>query len=396
MCGRILLSLLTLAVAVFGALYALYFQPLIVMGGRGRVIEPVANSKCAKDKSIQACEKLVLHEPSGLVYMACSMPHLRSLWLPNHGLLNKTGAGFDYLAVYNPATESASRVPLVRFAPSPEPVPSGGTGLSVLGLDVVSSGDPENPHEVFVYVVNNRPPAGNAWAFGPNSVVEIFKGEAGKSLKHVATVRDPLIGIPNDVLGSPDGKSFWITNDKKKGSLQRGLDIIFGRPSTTVTFCRVDEGCKTAARNLRSSNGIAKGPQGEIYVTSTYTSQIYVFEAQADDTLVLTDTIPIGGGGLDNLSVDSEGSIYVAEYPKVFHAHYRHLENPKILSPSAVLKISLNTDESAYYGQKYKIEKIFEDDGKVANGVTTAAYDKERNKLYMHGIASPAFLNCEL
>lgn len=82
---------------------------------------------------------------------------------------------------------------------------------------------------------------------------------------------------------------------------QRGLDIIFGRADTTVTFCRVGEGCKTVARRLKSSNGIARGPQGEIYVSSTYTSQIYVFEAQADDTLVLTDTIPIGACAVASL-----------------------------------------------------------------------------------------------
>ncbi|EJD33924.1 hypothetical protein AURDEDRAFT_177009, partial [Auricularia subglabra TFB-10046 SS5] len=86
-----------------------------------------------------------------------------------------TGARHGYIAVYNPATESGTRLPLVRFNPSDDL--KDGTGLSVLGLDVVISA--ANEHEIFVYVVNHRPPLGDAWVWGPDTAVEIFKGEAG-------------------------------------------------------------------------------------------------------------------------------------------------------------------------------------------------------------------------
>jgi len=265
-----------------------------------------------------------------------------------------------------------------------------------LGLDVVSSS--EKASDIWVYAINNRAPAGNVWAFGPDSVVEIFQGEVGgKNLKHVATVQDHLIGLPNDVIGSSDGKSFYITNAKKTtGSIRRGLDILFRRPTTTVTYCHVDTGCKIAARGLLSSNGVVRGKDGQIFVSNTFSSQITVFERQADDTLVLTDVIPVQGGALDNLSVDQDGALYVAEFPRVFHMAYNHLRDPKITSPSRVRKITLNTDESSFFGQKYKVEKIFEDDGKIASGITSAAFDVERKRLYMHGLAAPAFVDCAL
>ncbi|EJD33286.1 hypothetical protein AURDEDRAFT_177643 [Auricularia subglabra TFB-10046 SS5] len=148
--------------------FQLYDRPLLQLGGRSREITALGNAKCKRDKSLQACEKIVLHEPTGLIYLA-------TLWLLTAGNLNKTGARHGYIAVYNPATESGTRLPLVRFNPSDDL--KDGTGLSVLGLDVVISA--ANEHEIFVYVVNHRPPLGDAWVWGPDTAVEIFKGEAG-------------------------------------------------------------------------------------------------------------------------------------------------------------------------------------------------------------------------
>jgi hypothetical protein len=35
-----------------------------------------------------------------------------------------------------------------------------------------------------------------------------------------------------------------------------------------------------------------------------------------------------------------------------------HLRNPSLLSPSTALKISINTGPNAFYGEKYKVEKV--------------------------------------
>lgn len=72
------------------------------------------------------------------------------------------------------------------------------------------------------------------------------------------------------------------------------MDVVFARASTTITYCHVEQGCKTAARNVISANGIARGKDGRIYVTSTFASRVTVFDEQADNTLVVGDIINIG------------------------------------------------------------------------------------------------------
>ena len=111
----------------------------------------------------------------------------------------------DYVATYNPRTSTVSRLD-VKNMPS--------RGFSSHGMDIVSSSS--NPNELFLYLVNHRPPADgkNAWVVGADSSIEIFKTSVGsQTMVHHATIEDPLIMTPNDVVGSPDGKSFHITND---------------------------------------------------------------------------------------------------------------------------------------------------------------------------------------
>jgi arylesterase/paraoxonase len=47
--------------------------------------------------------------------------------------------------------------------------------------------------------------------------------------------------------------------------------------------------------------------------------------------------------------------------------------------------MTLNTGRSAFFGEKFLIEKIFEDGGELASGMTTVAYDGERGRLVLSG-----------
>jgi hypothetical protein len=42
---------------------------------------------------------------------------------------------------------------------------------------------------------------------------------------------------------------------------------------------------------------------------------------------------------------------------------FKHFANPSIPSPSSVLRITINTGPQAFYGEKYKIDKV---SGKVS------------------------------
>jgi hypothetical protein len=152
---------------------------------------------------------------------------------------------------------------------------------------------------------------------------------------------------------------------------------------------------------------------------------------------------------MDNASVDAEGHVWVAGtlplfysdaivllivlpitgFPKALVLVYEHFANPtKVASPSTAFRFSINTGPNSFYGQKFKIDRVcersstlfpllapilhggqaavlhivlcvnppgclpsfqltqvFEDDGSLASGVTSVAYDTERNRLFMHG-----------
>jgi len=154
--------------------------------------------------SLQFRSEIVLHQPSGVLYLACSTPKSRSQWTPALSLLNASGRSQeDYIATYDPQN---SRITRLAVSGLPQ-------GLSVHGMDVVPSAS--NHKELFVYLVNHQPFIGkDSRKFGANSTIEIFKTKIGGStLTHLRTVHNPVILTPNDIVGSPDGKSFYFTND---------------------------------------------------------------------------------------------------------------------------------------------------------------------------------------
>ncbi|KDQ15281.1 hypothetical protein BOTBODRAFT_31939 [Botryobasidium botryosum FD-172 SS1] len=383
------LSILLVAGAVF---YQTRVGPLISLGGAFRVVEPLKNDACTKVEGAEACEKLVLHSPSGHVYMACSTLESRMNWLPYHMALNASGRSTtDHVAIYDPTSEKIIHTRLEGF--------SDARGINVHGMDVVPSKFDKN--ELFVYLVNHRPPVEEAKArvYGADSVIEIFNTKVGSDvLTHVKTVEDPLIDTPNDVVGSSDGKSFYFTNDHStKTGLMRVVHAYLSSRVTNVAYCHVDAGCKIAAGDLAGCNGIARGKDGKIFVvlSTTSVSEIRVFEEQDDNSLVQTDIIP-ADRHMDNIVVDEDDVAYIASIPKTMHFIFVHQNNFSIPSPSSIHRLSLNTEESSFYGEKYKLEKIFEDDGSQVSAITSTVMDKKRSVLYIHGISAPCLSICKV
>ena len=226
--GSILLNVLVVFLALAGGIFQIYLKPLLATWGAfpAREVQPTGGENCKTVYGVEACEserflfscrvclvhlfasELVIHQPSGLVYLACSTPESRAHWLPTMSQLNSTGASTkDYVAIYNPTTSDITRLTTPDF--------NNGRGLSVHGMDVVPSAS--DPDVLFVYLINHRIPLGNKSAaeVGADSVIEIFKTTVGgKVLEHIRTVEDPTVIIaPNDVVGSADGTSFYFTND---------------------------------------------------------------------------------------------------------------------------------------------------------------------------------------
>ncbi|KAJ7098239.1 calcium-dependent phosphotriesterase [Mycena epipterygia] len=366
---------LSLFLGLVAAAYTYWIQPILLVWGVGRALQPLANTHCSTVPALTACEKLVLHEPTGVIYLACSTPESRPHWTPGMTYLNASGpVHADYIATYTPHTGA-----VVRLQPS-------FPGLNVHGMDVVSSA--ANPSELFIYAVNHRKPADaqSAVLTGADSTVEIFKTTVGSSaLTHLHTVRDPVIITPNDVVGNPDGESFFFTNDHAS---KTGL-------SGSIGYCNVKSGCKFALENVRGANGIARARNNDtFYVADCLFGGINVLERQSNNDLLKTHTI-LTDRTLDNLSVDSDGVVFAAGFPHVF-AMFKHMKDPSQPSPSSALAIARNTGPGSFYGEKFKVTKVFEDDGSLASGTTCVVHDATRGRLFLHGLASPHLTVCKL
>ncbi|KIJ67908.1 hypothetical protein HYDPIDRAFT_107441 [Hydnomerulius pinastri MD-312] len=390
--GRTFSSLVVLFAAVCGGLY-LHLRSALSAAGVWRIIEPVGNGNCKTIPGLQACEKVVLHQPTGLVYLACSTPHSRTQWTPALNKFNASGRSeLDYVATYDPQTDAINRLEFTGL-------PSRG-GISLHGMDVVASS--EDPSVLYVYLVNHRKPeTGDPWKVGADSVIELFETQVGgNTLKHLKTFEDSTVILtPNDVVGSPDGKSFHFTNDHmRKAGIRRRLNVLTQPYDTSVGFCHVDQGCKFAYHGLHASNGIVRGrgPNNvTYYVADCMLGDITVLEEQSDNTLAFTEVIKTGRSS-DNLAVDANGALWVAGLSDAIGLLTRQLNDPSELVASSALRITVNRGLSSFYGEKYNVDKVFEDPGELASGSTSAVYDSERRRLFMHGIMSPHLTVCRL
>lgn len=94
--------------------------------------------------------------------------------------------------------------------------------------------------------------------------------------------------------------------------------------------------------------------------------------------------------------VDSKGAIWAAGLPKILAIRARILypaQQPS--APSSVFKITLNIGESSFYGEKYSVQKVMEDDGTKISGITGVAHDATRGRLFMHGIMEESLAVCQ-
>lgn len=111
---------------------------------------------------------------------------------------------------------------------------------------------------------------------------------------------------------------------------------------------------------------------------------------------VLKRWLIVTESGIDNLMVDSKGAIWAAGMPKILLTT-KHITDPTqtIFAPSSVFKITLNTGESSFYGEKYTVEKVLEDDGRKISGIASAVHDATRGRLFMHGVVGENLIVCK-
>jgi len=379
--------------ALAGIYYQIVLKEMLIHGGYWRTTIPgLNNGQCFKVPELQACEKMVLHSKSNTLFLACSTPLGRTFWDPTMDRFNATGRSLeDHIATYSLVTGKISRLKLKGF-PSDEP-------LALHGFDVVTSD--ADSSELLFYLVNHRPhrDAGNPENIGVNSVIEMFKMSMGSGeLEYVKTFEDPsVIIMPNGVFGHGDGSFYFTNNHRSEKGILKVLGHYIRRRDTSIGYCHVETGCKVVSQPFNGAKGIARGPDDLYFVASHNAAELYVLERQTDNSLVLTDILksdidmPMG-----NISVDENGDLFIAAFLNRLQFVAKSLPNPSVKSASAVVRLSRNSGAGQFYGEKFKLEKIFQDDGNIANGGTTTAWFAKDKTLYLSGVNSLHMTVCRI
>ena len=388
-------------VAVLGYLYYTYLHATVVMvAGFDRTTYALFKFPydCHRvhHPDLEACEDFWLDYDTRTMYAACASPESRSGWTPAANRYNVSArTRKDHISVLRIDDEGADGL----FGLKTLGVEEGFGDLDLHGFDVTRTAG-----GLRFWLLNHRPPVDaqgvqlkDATKFGANSTVEIFDLKAGSDeLKHVKTIHDKAIISPNNLAVEDDGVGFLLTNDHSgKVGMLRNLELVFGAGS--VTRCRSDTGkCEVVLdKGFGMANGIAKGRDGRFYVANTDNGEINVLEITSEGKVVQVDLIKTGIP-LDNISVDDQGNLIAAGFPKPLQVP-KAIENAReIVAPGVVLKIERKLGKRKSWEEEYVVSKLVEDG--LAEKLPTpsiAVRDGSTERLFISGVASPFITVCK-
>jgi arylesterase/paraoxonase len=122
---------------------------------------------------------------------------------------------------------------------------------------------------------------------------------------------------------------------------------------------------------------VANSATGEVHVNKLYTG---------NSTLKLLDKIQIQHS-IDNLSVDSNGDIFVASFPQL-HKYLKSTKSPMdIFPPVAAWRIRRRDDGT------HNVDKILEDNGSILPSSTIAVHDPQTGRMFLGGEFIPDIKN---
>ena len=126
---------------------------------------------------------------------------------------------------------------------------------------------------------------------------------------------------------------------------------------------------------------MTKGRDGLYYIPSSFKDNIRVMELQSDLMLKEIDVIHVGMP-VDNLSVDRNGDIYAAAFPKILTLLDSFKDPHHVDSPSTIWRIRK-------VGSRYEVTKTLEDrEAKTMGGATVARHDAKSGMLFIGGTYS--------
>jgi len=221
-------------------------------------------------------------------------------------------------------------------------------------------------------------------------VIDLYTESSNGSFDFVRSVSDPLFQSPNDVL-LVESEKFYVGNDKGGISTVDKIQEQMGRPMSTVVFYD-GESASIAVKNLSSVSGINLSlDQQTVFASETNAKRMAILKRNlADGSLKKIKTVKLTGSP-DNINVSEDGSLVVANIPKVWALiqHFIALQNNEYKpSPSQVVRIDFDNKGDPLS------EELFMSDGYDIS--TTSVGVIWANKLFMGSIDDKQMHVCEL
>lgn len=164
-------------------------------------------------------------------------------------------------------------------------------------------------------------------------------GSASAKLSERTSIRSSEIFSPNDVLAVGRNR-FYVTNDHmSRTAFGNLLETYLQLPRANIVYYN-GAFPRVAANGLRYANGLARSADGtRLYVAETLGREIDTYDVQAvTGRLTLVDHYSLPAG-LDNITRDAEGRLWVAGHPKLF-AYANYAKHPNEPSPSEIFRVT--------------------------------------------------------
>lgn len=349
---RLVNILLLISVLVMLLLVGMIAHAL-VRGGAFRSLEYHQDGACSVHLGVASSEDMVLDRETQTLYIS-------SLDRRARGQEITVG---EILAVALSGEEELSPVPVskVEF----EFRPHG------LGLLTTEGG------EKYLFAVNHRT---------EQDTVEAFRIESD-GLRHIESFHSAYFRSLNDVHPVSE-RTFYVTVD-------HGLDGYWGRLAEEFLPLRKSSvlyydgiTAHTATDGLRYANGITGNRErGQVYVADSLDRTVTAYTPDAETGALERISSVDLGSGLDNIDVDSEGTLWVGAHPNLLQ-FLSYVDDKNVLSPSQVLRVALTPEG------EWKWKEMLLLDGEYLSGSSSAL--RWDGKVIVGSVLDQRFLICDL
>ena len=198
------------------------------------------------------------------------------------------------------------------------------------------------------------------------SSVELFRF-LRDTLFHLVSFKADMMCCPNDLV-AVDIDQFYVTNDHGyKDGIMRTMEDYLRLPKSYLLYFD-GQSFKKVYEGLNYANGVNVSPNGKsIYITETTGRKISVLDRDLSTGELQLRFSKDLETGLDNITIDSDGNLWIASHPKLFD-FVAHAKNNGDKSPSQVIKLSPKGDED------FTVTEVFLNDGEELSGSSTALY----------------------